>query len=492
MILPRKQSLTPAGTALFAAAWVLARAKVQSITIDEADSYLAYAANPNLTHWTASSNNHLLNSMLMRLSVTAFGASELSARAPALLGAALYLWAVWRLARNVARGSAVLEWALVACMAFNPLVMDYLVAARGYSLALGLLMAALALAAGGTERPYRTGAAISLCAALSVTANWSFALADAAVVLLALARMARGRRPGEWLRMAAACVAPGAAAALFLAGSVLATWPRGVLVWGTESLRDTFHGVAEASLYELNPYLVNPPLLAFLERWNWLLFPLAGAILAWRIAAIARARPPLSRLFSSGGWLAAGTLALSLTAHWLLFRTMHLLLPKVRTAVYLVPLLALVAGAAASVPLGSRLGRLSGRALTAALVAIGCHFLLCLRLTYFQEWRWDADVGNVYEVLARYNHRYGLTDIASSWRYAAALNFYRDKSRRETIPRLEPLKPPYPEGHQAYVVYYLQDQPFVEKNGLKVVYVGNVGSAAVAIRPEVEQGRQAP
>ena len=489
MTLLRKESPAAPGTALFAAAWILARAKVQSITIDEADTYLAYAVNPNLTHWTASSNNHLLNSMLMRLSVTLFGVSELSVRAPALLGAALYLWAVCRLARNVARGAAALEWALVACMVFNPLVMDYLVAARGYSLALGLLMLALALAAGGTERPYRTCIAISLCAALSLTANWSFALADAAVVLLALARMARGRRLIEWLRMAAACAVPGTAVTLFLAGSVLATWPPGVLVWGTQSLRDTFGGVAEASLYELNPYLVNPPLLAFLQRWNWVLFPLAGAMLLWRLAVIARTRPPLSRLFSSGGWLAAGTLSIALTVHWLLFRTIHLLLPKVRTALYLVPLVVLVAGAAASVPLASRMGRLSGRALTAALLVIGCHFLLCLRLTYFQEWRWAADVRNVYEVLARYNHRYGLTDIASSWRYVAALNFYRDKSGRETIPRLEALEPPYPEGHQAYVVYYLQDQPFVEKNGLKVVYVGNVGSAAVAIRPEVEQGR---
>ena len=129
MTLPRKESLVPAATALFAMAWVFARARVQSITVDEADTFLAYAINPNLTHWVASSNNHLLNSMLMRLSVTLFGVSELAVRAPALSGAAIYLWAAWRLARNVSRESAVLEWALVACMAFNPFVMDFLVAA---------------------------------------------------------------------------------------------------------------------------------------------------------------------------------------------------------------------------------------------------------------------------------------------------------------------------------------------------------------------------
>ena len=90
------QLLLP-GTALFAFVWAVARACVQSITIDEADTYLAWVARPNPSHWEAASNNHVLNSLLMRLFTSVFGVSHLTVRAPALLGAAIYIAAIYLL-----------------------------------------------------------------------------------------------------------------------------------------------------------------------------------------------------------------------------------------------------------------------------------------------------------------------------------------------------------------------------------------------------------
>src|SRR5215471_6915403 len=134
------------GTALFAFLWALARACVQSITIDEADTYLAWVARPNPSHWEAASNNHVLNSLLMRLFTSVFGVSHLTVRAPALLGAALYIASVWMLC--VALTPALrLQWPLFVCLVYNPFIFDHLVAARGYALALGFLTAALAIAA---------------------------------------------------------------------------------------------------------------------------------------------------------------------------------------------------------------------------------------------------------------------------------------------------------------------------------------------------------
>src|ERR1017187_3604883 len=56
-------------TAIFALLWAGARACVQSITIDEADTYLTWVARHDPSHWEAASNNHVLNSLLMRLFV---------------------------------------------------------------------------------------------------------------------------------------------------------------------------------------------------------------------------------------------------------------------------------------------------------------------------------------------------------------------------------------------------------------------------------------
>lgn len=47
------------------------------------------------THWQPPSNNHVLNSLPMRLSLWQFGAGETWRRVPALVGGAIYIVAVF-------------------------------------------------------------------------------------------------------------------------------------------------------------------------------------------------------------------------------------------------------------------------------------------------------------------------------------------------------------------------------------------------------------
>jgi 4-amino-4-deoxy-L-arabinose transferase-like glycosyltransferase len=476
---------------------VVARACVQSITIDEADTYLAWVAGPAPTHWAAASNNHILNSMLMRLFTTLFGVGHLSARAPALIGAAIYIAAAYWLCRLVTQELS-LQWTLLICLVYNPFVMDYLVAARGYSLALALLMSAIALAAYNRNESTRTYILISLCAALSFSANFSFAFADlSAVLFIALWGCWHARTSiRKAVRIAIACTVPGLLVALFLTGSVLAQWSRSDITYGAPSLRQTRDTVIQASLYELNPHLVNPLLYGFLVRVRPLLFPLLGAACLLQLIAIPWNRRSLNescrRLPGGLGALCAGVMAVPLALHWILFRLIHLPYPQDRTALYFAPLSFLLVGALAAFPLSSRLGVVSRWAVAVMLFATASWFLMCLRLTYFKEWKYDADVKDVYSVLSYYNHTYGLTDIQPEWRYVAALNFYRAASGHETIPEFDEGAPPYLSGKKAYVMYYQDDYALLEKSGLKVVYRGALSDVVVAIRPEVETtGRRA-
>jgi hypothetical protein len=166
-----------------------------------------------------------------------------------------------------------------------------------------------------------------------------------------------------------------------------------------------------------------------------------------------------------------------------------ILLPLDRTAMFVVLLFFVMAGALAAIPLPSGMGRYSGRALAAILTLIACYNAACLRLTYFNEWKYDADMKNVYSVLAHYNHTYGITKVSTNWRYLAALNCYRLMSGQETIEQL-PGAPSvvdyYPAGFQAYVIYYPMDEGFFKREGLKLVYHDSFTGVAVAIRPEVE------
>src|SRR4051812_4101585 len=155
------------GTAIFALLWAVARACVQSITIDEADTYLVWVARRDPAHWQAASNNHVLNSLLMRLFTSIFPVSQLSVRTPALLGAAIYILAAYFLCRKLTPELRT-QWPLFVCLVYNPFVFDHLVAARGYALALGFLMCILALG-------FCTRLDAAACALCSVCAALSFA-----------------------------------------------------------------------------------------------------------------------------------------------------------------------------------------------------------------------------------------------------------------------------------------------------------------------------
>src|SRR5271165_4832761 len=119
------------------------RAAHQSITSDEALTWDLYIANPlNWIFVVYDANNHVLHTLLCRLSVALLGLSELTMRLPSLAGGLLYLAFVYKLCRLLFFNFWTFLLAMGALM-LNPFLMDYLSAARGYGMALGFFIAAL-------------------------------------------------------------------------------------------------------------------------------------------------------------------------------------------------------------------------------------------------------------------------------------------------------------------------------------------------------------
>ena len=457
------QFILPA-TASFAFLWVVARAFVQSITIDEADTYLAWVGRHDPSQWEPASNNHVLNSLLMRLFTSVFGVSHLTVRAPALVGAVLYIGASYLLCRRLAPRVRV-QWPLLVCLVYNPFIFDYLVAARGYALALGLLMTMLCVAA-LSALDAAACALCSVCAALSFAANFSFAFADAFALLAILTwACARTQAIQARFRLAGACVLPGLLVSVFLSVPVVLHWPKGQLEYGAHSLREMLSSVAQASVYRLNPQIVNPLIYPVLERAARYLLPALLLLAAW---CWIRQRPAIA-----GALLAI--LAAAAGSHWLIFRSLRVPLPMDRTAIWIVPLCVLAIGAAAS----------SHRGLAAMMYVTSFYFLLCLRLNYFKEWNWDADVNRIYPVIAWYNHTYGVRDLASNWMYVASLNFYRVQSGGESFGEIEGPQQ-LPCDRSLYVLYYPRDEEFLRQQNLRIVYHAPNTEAVVAVRPEAE------
>ena len=480
--------IASAGFALF---WIVARAVIQSITIDEADGWSFYAARPEPSHWEASSVNHLMNSLLMRLFIGLFGLHPVTVRMPSLLGAVLYIAAAYWLVRFLS-DDLLVQLPLFFCLVYNPFVMDHLVVGRGYSLGTGCLMAAIAVAMAASRddgvSPYRACGWCSVLVGFSFLAQFSFAVADAAVlgaiVLWFWNRGGLRYRAG----LLAAAILPGLLLTLFFAGSILADSRHISLAWGAKSLRETLASVIEHSLYEPNPYLLSPPVYRFFIAANWLLLPLLAvaclmyAIVVWRNRAIWRDNP-MRKWCAAWALSAAGIVVATLGIHRLMYRLGHILMPLGRRAVFLAPLCFLTIGALLALNI---LPRWRLPALTMLWVT-AFYFVCCLRLSYFKEWKYNADAKELYAATARCMRANQVSTVAVNWRYAAVLNFYRVLSGDEDLPEFvgEPDAPVavYPRDRQLYILFYAFDSPFIIQEGLKEVYHSNVTDATVALRP---------
>jgi hypothetical protein len=173
------------------------RAATISISMDEAFTYLSFVAPPlKQILSTYSPNNHVLYSVLAKGCVTAFRASELPLRLPALAGAVLCLTGIRSVSRALLGGGWIMLLS-VSLAALNPIVFDYFSQARGYGLALGFYLFGL-LCAAHSKRFLLAGALLGL----SIGANLTFAIPVAALdVLLVVLWVAHKAewRPIAWM-----------------------------------------------------------------------------------------------------------------------------------------------------------------------------------------------------------------------------------------------------------------------------------------------------
>src|SRR6185369_15943323 len=157
-----------------------------------------------------------------------------------------------------------------------------------------------------------------------------------------------------------------------------------------------------------------------------------------------------------------------------------------RTGIFLVPLTTLLTGTIAAAPAPTAVSRWLRIGITSVFCGLACYFLLCLRLSYFREYKWDADAKDVYSVLARYNHTYGVTDVGMSGLFFPALNYYRVLSKKEAFAEFRLVGPKPPDGKSMYVISEMQDRNFIDTEKLVIVYRGNFSDVVVAVQPGLE------
>lgn len=465
----------------------LYRAITQSIVHDEALTYQLYLAGPAARIFDLfDANHHFLNTLLMKVSVSLFGLSEWSMRLPALAGAALYFAAVYRIGTRHFR-TVFASLLMAMLLTLNPLILDFMVAARGYGMALGLFFWALAMLLDhlrdAASQPVRTllmgGAALGL----SISANLVFLVPATVLAGIALLlekkpepadnaekkprkREPAHSRPSLWKHFVPA--AGGVLVVLFVTAPLDRATSANFYV-GASSVTESLRNLVQVSLVHSGPLRRTGFVMVLRDAVAFVLAP--GALLAALAIGLRRLNPLLL--------LTAGTA----TGAALILVVMNLVMdfpyPVDRTGLYFLAL----TPAAFTGLLEAREGRIARVAAVGGQIS-GVLLVLLFALEFntrkFLVWEYDADTRRIVSQVAQAvgDRAADSVSVRNSWQLEPSLNFYRVRDHRTWMSPAtrDPLGP----GGDYYAVIP-NDASSIVALRLRRVYEGLVSGTVLAV-----------
>lgn len=459
----------------------LYRAATQSITTDEAFTYNRSVSTPIPALWKDfDANDHVLHTLLCKVSTQLFGVSEFTLRIPALLGGLLYFVVSWMLSRLLFRDGPYFLLS-VSALVLNPLMLDYCSIARGYGLATALFLLALyqllRFQSAVTELWRLNVAGIAL--ALGVTANLTVAVPGVMLIaVVATHYLGECLKARDWDRLRARTnhlvdrmIVPGIVIAVTILLLPLLPAKRENFYVGATQFADSVTSLIYACLWRPG----NPFEHGALHRTAENAVLLAGRILApGLVAACVVAAFVRRRMTTPLQWLLSVVL-LTAGAQILLHAWSNVPYPERRTGLYYVPLLTLLGlEAAFQAP---RLLRLAASGLAVCLVGM---FLLSWNVRYYDEWLFDSSTRDLMRHVQANRSRFPALRLTGSWPLLHGAIFYRTLYHLDWIVVGHPNDRPK-EGQDLYLLTP-EDWPLIEKWGLDVLVEHPVSRVRLAAR----------
>lgn len=367
--------------------YIVIRAATISLNWDEANTFFEYVRTPN---WLPQdfnymlANDHLLNTWLMKCSVTIFGESEFALRLPNVLASLLYFFSVATILQKLFEKKGQILFAFFM-LCLNPFVLDFFCVARGYGLALAFMMGGMSQITNYIfgKNEIRQGIYAQLFFIAALLANFTFVhVLLSCSVLLMMNRLFFHRSDRPYRSIIGFSILPVIALAI-LFPFLKQLKNAGALFYGEEikSLAETFLSLTRCSLYGAVYSSVFLPIMTILVS----AVPLIAVIHIMRNALTVQKT-------NQGRWMVFITLTLFFTIvgpmflH-LIFKTNYL---SGRTALFYLPLLIL-----------SFLGLLlisnasiRNVALTGIAVLSLVHFSFTANFYSCYDWKEQADVKN--------------------------------------------------------------------------------------------------
>jgi hypothetical protein len=178
------------------------RAATQSVVHDEAFTFLSFLNGSWRTlYFEFNANNRVLYSILTKVTIQSLGLSEFTLRLVSVAAGFVLMMGIYRVLKD-AETPVALRWATLLAIGPHPLLLDFCVAARGYSLALACLIWAIVFSMRGHD------VATGLLLGLGMSANLAVALPALGLLLsrIALSRDAIPKRTVAQLKAGACTV----------------------------------------------------------------------------------------------------------------------------------------------------------------------------------------------------------------------------------------------------------------------------------------------
>jgi hypothetical protein len=470
---------------------VVYRAKTQSFTIDEAFTFNLFI-DRDLTQFALvyDACNHVLHTLLTKFVRYWLGTSELVLRLVSIGGAILYFIAARRLCR-LAAGSGWTPVIGLAALALNPLILDFLVAARGYGLAVALFLWSVYYSVRWVNEGGNGGREVALlrraglAAGLSIAANLTLLVPAASLGLILFVLSLRRGTAGAW-SVIDRFGGPAVVTAFLLVVIPLARSTPDNFYLGTKTMDDALASLWDASFFydrARSPFsgceacVVEGRQTALPAAF--ILFTAGGA--AWLFY---RLRSRSADLTADLFVICSMSLAFSVVMLAALHRFYNVPLPYGRSGLYLIPLFTLSVLAGAQLMIRSRLFfRTGGYALAGFLALSALVFAAQLNTRYFAEWKFDASTKRLMAHIASERRRQLSSPfvLASSGIYEQTLKYYRKRNRlHDMAPDIVTTE--LEKSTAEYFVLAASDRDLVQRLGLKTITEDDLSGAIVARR----------
>jgi hypothetical protein len=498
------------------------RAATQSMVHDEALTWDLYLAGPaSAIFQFYSPNHHFLATILFRISTTFFGNSELAMRLPAVLAGAWFFWTVFQLC-GLVFGEG--WWFLLGCavLTLNPILLDFLVAARGYGLAMaGLFWALFQMLAWFQEsgfngrshaipeqqlrkRFWKAALGCSIAVAANLTLLFPAAVLAVAFCVLVLRSRenaapavapvppasSKTRKKGKKPRPEAArqqtssyalllhFVVPVIALAIaFLLAAPIDLARSQDFYAGTATAKESLRNLVDVSF----AYGPSDGALHGIEQiWSKLALIFLPVMALAGLFIVSLTARPWRSMVALATWLAS----LTVVGSAILLLAVHLLTglpyPVDRTGIYFVPLASLAAlGLARMLTETSGLRRWTGIATAIVLGSFALEFAAQWNVNSFLVWRYDADTKRIFEMLQAAPKPASPIRLGVSWQLEPSLNYYRESRKATWMATVE--RDGF-DGVRQFYAALAQDQNTPPWPKLKQIYKGRISGTALAIQ----------